>query len=93
MSTDTESIIRLIITTEFAKDREKTDAQFLEIKNALSTGLDGKKGVIQRQDEMENRIGTLEDSDKARSKTVLTAVLAVAAAVGHSIWQLITATK
>jgi len=81
-----ESVIGNALTTH----REITDKRFDKIESAMSTGLDGKKGFIQNAQELQVKVEALEASEKIRNRTVMGAVFAVATALGHTVWQLIT---
>ncbi len=85
-----ELIVESVIGKALTDHREKTDKRFDKIESAMSTGLDGKPGFIQNAQELKVKVDALEQSEQIRNRTVAAAVFAVATALGHSVYQLIT---
>ena len=85
-----EDRIRAIIREEIADRLASIDQKFDAITNTLTTGLDGKPGLIQNQRENHRRLVDLEKAEATRNRTVWAAIVAVFSAIAHTIWQFIS---
>jgi hypothetical protein len=54
------------------------------LQQTMTGGLDDRPGLLER-------VRVLESSERTRNRTVFAAVIAAASAIGHALWQLLTA--
>lgn len=76
-------MVRQEIRDAIAESDRRTDKKLWRIENALVSGVDGNPGLLER-------VRDLERSESVRNRTVTAAAVAVASAIAHSIWQVIT---
>ena len=85
-----EDQIRRIMREELAEHRKEIDEKFTTITNTLTTGLDGKPGLIQNQKENAGRIQQLEKADAIRDRTVWAAAAAIASSIAATLFNFLT---
>lgn len=82
-SEELREMVRQEIREAIAESDKATNKRLWRIENAITSGLDGNPGLLER-------VRDLERSESVRNRTLYAAVVAVATAIAHTLWQLVT---